>query len=104
MCFPEAPPMCATMAGRIETYTHSDSVTENKGACVIHVRCESDFGARTQRFKDFAKEAAKFCYGVSASCWDDVKDVFPHMEEERIDLEEELKEKISINDIFIMKL
>jgi hypothetical protein len=38
------------MPGRIEAYIHSDSVTPNKGGCLVEVQCQTDFAARTDAF------------------------------------------------------
>ena len=50
------------MAGRIEAYIHSDSTTESKGGVLLDVRCETDFGAKTDVFKDFCKKVAILFY------------------------------------------
>ena len=52
-------------AGRIEVYVHSDSATENKGACVLAVVAKSDFAARTEAFIGFARKAADRASGAS---------------------------------------
>ena len=106
MSFLQPTGMCATMAGRIETYVHSDTVTENKGGCMVLVTCQSDFGARTKEFKMFARKVAKMAYGAEAETWEDVIEVrtFPEMEKERQELESFLKEKVTVKEITILKI
>ena len=43
--------MKSVRPGRVEVYVHSDNCTENKGAAIVTVLCESDFAARTNVFK-----------------------------------------------------
>lgn len=106
MSFLQATGMCATMAGRIETYVHSDAITENKGGCMVRVSCETDFGARTEAFKEFAKRVAQLAYGAGAETWEDVIEVrtFPEMELARKDLEKKLKERVTVEEIVILKI
>ncbi len=51
--------------GRIETYLHSDNVTENKGGAIVCVSCSSDFAARTDQFIGYVKRVAKMAYAAS---------------------------------------
>jgi len=106
MSFLQAPPMCATMAGRIETYVHSDSTTANKGGCIVRVTCGTDFGARTKEFVQFAKRVAQLSYGADAETWEDVVEVrcFPELERERQQLQEFLKERVTVQEIVILKI
>jgi hypothetical protein len=90
--------------GRVETYTHSDGTTENKGVCVVRIDCQSEFGAKVEAFKAFCKHAAMLCYGAQSEIWADVIVMFPELEQERLDLEEVLKEKITIKRIVIVTL
>lgn len=92
------------MAGRIEVYVHSDTVTENKGGCIVKVTCETDFGARTDKFKAFAKKCAQYCYGAGSEDWAKVTDsrTFPELELLRKDLEKELGEKVTVQDITLL--
>ena len=104
MSFLQPTGMCATMAGRIEVYVHSDAVTENKGACIVRVACETDFGARTDGFKAFAKKVAQFAYGAGAETWDDVIETraFPSLEGERRKLESDIGERVTVEEIVIL--
>jgi len=125
--------------GRIETYLHSDNVTENKGGAIVCVSCSSDFAARTDQFIGYVKRVAKMAYAASFD--EDVpakttietvvlnadntgaavvpmsdqeytvfvlrsfiEEKFPEMKDERELIEQELKEKITIEDIKIIKL
>ena len=104
MSFLQPTGMCATMAGRIEVYVHSDAVTENKGGCIVRVTCETDFGARTEGFKAFARKVAQFAYGAQAETWEEIIETrtFPALEGERRQLEEELKERVTVEEIVIL--
>ena len=125
--------------GRVETYIHKDDVTENKGAAIVCVTCDSDFAAKTEEFIEFSKEVAKMAYG--ASFMNDVpegirtevnavgdhevtvvdmsdgykfsqvlanhafiEETFPEFEKKRLELEEKLKELISVEEIKVIKL
>ena len=57
------------MAGRIEAYIHSDSVTPNKGGCLVEVQCQTDFAARTDVFIAFAGKVARLMFGYGANQW-----------------------------------
>jgi translation elongation factor EF-Ts len=90
--------------GRVETYTHSDGTTQNKGCCIIRIDCQSEFGAKVEAFKAFCKHAAMLCYGAQSEIWADVIAMFPDLEQERLKLEEVMKEKITIKRIVIVTL
>lgn len=92
------------MAGRIESYLHSDNTTKNKGGALVEVICQTDFGAKTEEFIQFCKKAAKFAYGAQKGTWSGVTEVFPELEEERAVLAKELKETIAIRKIEILNL
>ena len=101
------------MAGRIETYVHSDSTTEGKGAVIIKITTESDFAARTDEFKLFAKEAAMMSYGAlghmrrflaGQDIWEMIVAKFPALEEQRRALERELGETVKIAEVAILRL
>lgn len=51
--------------GRIESYLHSDDVTENKGGAIVCVTIKSDFAARTKEFIGYTKRVAKMAYAAS---------------------------------------
>lgn len=104
MSFLQRQPACPPEAGRIEIYVHSDSVTENKGGCMVRVRCETDFAARTQQFKDFAGRCAKLCYGAGSEDWKVVTDsrTFPELERERKELEQALGEDVTVSQIVLL--
>lgn len=92
------------MVGRIETYTHSDSITQNKGAAIVKVECDTDFAARTGDVIAFAKLTASRAYAASADVWQDVVNMFPEMETDRKNLAALLKEKIEVSEIVVLKL
>lgn len=89
--------------GRVETYVHSDEVTENKGACIVSVRCQSEAAARTAEFKKFCEKAAMRHY-AAAVVGVPVDEVFPEMAEDKADLEKALKEQIVITGVTVMQL
>ena len=102
------------MNGRIEVYMHSDSVTEHKGAAFVRVLTDTDFAARTDEFKTFASDCAKYAYGAlldvdcaylsGPSVWKQIVEKFPHLDEQRKLLERELRERISVTEVAILKL
>ena len=100
------------MAGRIETYTHSDSTTENKGAIIVKVTTTTDFAARTDVFKAFARRVAMLAYGAlrmrkyiaAADVWPMVIEKFPELETERQQVERELREPVTVSDVALLRL
>jgi len=101
------------MAGRIETYVHSDSTTENKGALIMKIATDTDFAARTDQFKAFAKQTAMMSYGAlghmrrfvaGPEIWDMIVAKFPELEDQRKTLERELGEKVRIAEMAILRL
>jgi len=89
--------------GRVEVYVHSDEVTENKGACIVRVVCQSEAASRTEQFREFAKRAAYLCYAASHTDMD-VFELFPEFAEQRLELMKELKEEIHIEDAQVVRL
>ena len=92
------------MVGRIETYIHSDSITPNKGGVLLCVKCDTDFAARTPEFIEFAQLAARRAYASGATQWSEAAELFPDVEEHREALSRKLREKVSVEDIRILKL
>lgn len=105
------------IAGRIETYVHSDSYTENKGGCIIKVICKSDAAANTDEFKEFCKFVAPLCYAHGANIKEGENlhfypigerlgmfDEFPQIPQFLSKLEAKLKEKIEITEVRILRL
>ncbi len=94
------------MPGRIETYIHSDSVTQNKGGCLIEVSCQTDFAAREPEFVKFCKDLARWCYGLNIEKWQDIA-VVPMdtgLPERKRALEELLGEKVDLVRVARMEL
>jgi translation elongation factor EF-Ts len=94
-------------AGRIETYTHSDKSTANKGVAVVGVYCQTDFAAKTPEFIAFCKELAKFAYASEEyPSWYEICDTFPSILRQHYELEKLLKETVTISDdqIHVVKL
>jgi translation elongation factor EF-Ts len=92
------------MNGRIEYYIHSDSITKAKGGSLVKVLSDTESGARTQEFQDFCKLVASRAYAAQASDWAGVRDVFPDLEDQRLQLSKLLKEKVDIESIAILAL
>ncbi len=82
------------MPGRVEVYIHSDSATENKGACIVEFRCATDFCAKTQEFKDFCKKAVKYIYAFGN--WREAVLNMPELEVELNELSKSLGENIIV--------
>jgi translation elongation factor EF-Ts len=98
------------MAGRIESYIHSDDVTENKGGCMVEVSCGTDKTARSEEFKEFVREVAKKGYAVSGATnayvitFSQIAELFPEVFKMKVKLEKNLKESITVLDAVILKL
>jgi translation elongation factor EF-Ts len=92
------------MVGRIESYLHSDKSTPNKGGAMVKVLSDTDFGAKTPEFIEFSQLVAKRSFAAQAESWDEVKNAFPEVEDERILLEKALREKIVVDKILILVL
>lgn len=100
------------MPGRIETYVHSDSTTQNKGGALVDLACQTDFAAKTPEFVAFAKKVARMAYAASANTtqvsevatirWDDIVNLFPEMETERAALSKEVKEEIVLVNAVVL--
>jgi len=78
------------------------------------VLTDTDFAARTDGFKAFARDCAKYAYGAlldvdcayltGPSVWKQIAEKFPHLDDQRKLLERELKEAIRITEVAILKL
>ena len=92
------------MTGRIESYLHSDMTTPNKGGAMVRVESDTDFGSRTDAFVAFARGVAKRAYAAQAGDWKDVVALFPEMETQRLTLQTELREKVTVSEITILNV
>jgi elongation factor Ts len=106
------------LAGRIESYIHSDSITANKGGVLVRVTSQTDFAARTDEFIAFAQKVARLAYAFGAGepesaeglTWDELihlagrANMGESLEQERADLAAKLKEKITIEEIVVLLL
>jgi translation elongation factor EF-Ts len=90
--------------GRVEVYLHSDITTQNKGGCLVKVNCASEPGSRTDEFKAFCKQTAMLCYGAGCRSWKKTIEIFPALEENRLALQNVLKEPIKITKIATVTL
>jgi len=94
------------MPGRIETYIHSDAITQNKGGCLIEVSCQTDFAAKEPEFVKFCKDLARWCYGFSIEKWEDIA-VIPMdtgLPERKRSLEDLLGEEVKLIRVARMEL
>lgn len=92
------------MAGRIESYLHSDKSVPHKGGTMVAVKSQTDFAARTDEFVAFAQKVAKMAFAAQAEDWDGVVEAFPDMETERAALSKELRETVSVDQILILTI
>jgi len=92
------------MNGRIESYIHSDSITPHKGGALVTVTCDTDFGAKTPEFVQFAKQTARWAYASQASDWSGICEAFPEAEVQRLDITKVLREKIIVRSVAVSML
>jgi translation elongation factor EF-Ts len=91
--------------GRIETYTHSDNVTKNKAVGIVKVTTQTDFSTKNDKFIDFCKKAAKFACGYQTTNVELILSDWPGgLQKEHLELQEELKEKIEIAEVHVMRI
>lgn len=103
--------------GRVGVYIHSDSVSPDKGACIVVIETTTDFAARTTAIKAFADRVARIAYGVTASLesnstyfrypkivYKKVVELMPEIEIQRLELESEYKEKIRLSQVKFVKV
>lgn len=104
--------------GRIESYVHSDRITENKAGVLVKVECDTDFAAKTDEFKAFSARVAKMACGFGApeviaddaSAWDDLVQRVGYLgdtdtlETQRLALSKELREDVVVRDIIYLSL
>lgn len=94
------------MPGRIETYVHSDNSTRNKAASMVLVKCQTDFGAKTDAFIDFARDVAKYACAFQTENFEglaavaDAADLAGRLKS----LEEDIKEKVTVEEIRVAKV
>ena len=92
------------MNGRIESYIHSDSITKNKGGALVKVTSDTDFAAKTESMQKFSLKVAKYAYAANSTVWAEIIELFPELEAERVSVAKELREKIEVVEISVMKL
>lgn len=99
-------------AGRVESYIHSDSITEHKGGVLFRVECKSDAAANTDEFKAFCRAVGPLVYawGVAqkperpgtigdGTVQTGIEEYFPDLIEVRKEVETALKEPVSITEV-----
>lgn len=91
-------------SGRIETYLHSDAITQHKGGAMVKVTCDTDFTARTSEFYLFCRKVAQMAYAADAKCWVEIEAAYPLMVEELAKIKATLKENIIVAEVKVMKL
>lgn len=89
--------------GRVEVYVHSDEVTQNKGACIVRIQCQSEAAARTEEFKEFCEKAAMRHYAADV-VGVEVDELFPELAEERKTLEKALREQVVVTGVQVLQL
>lgn len=92
------------MAGRIETYTHSDKSVPNKGGAMIRANCKTDFAARTDQFITFSREVAKMAFAFGANDWDTLVAAYPEIEDHRKEVADAIGERITVDQIVLMNV
>lgn len=92
------------MSGRIESYLHSDNVTQNKGGSLVEVCCQTDFAAKTHEFIEFTQKVAKMAYAFDAKDWQDLIEKYEMIAKTKETLEKFIKEKIIVTKIVIFNL
>lgn len=96
-------------AGRVESYIHSDSITEHKGGVIFLVTCKSDAAAKTDEFKAFCRAIGPLVYAwaVAESDMEEaggniqakIEEVFPDIAAVRKEVEKVLKESVAVSEI-----
>lgn len=88
-------------AYRIETYTHSDGMTENKAGAMVKVSAQTDFATRTDVFKELCRKVAKLACGFQT---EDLESIYRNtdLEDDVKRVSAELKEEIKIEAIVFM--
>lgn len=92
------------MAGRIESYLHSDMTTPNKGGALVEVTCQTDFAAKTDAFIQFAKTVAKMAYGFNADEWDQLAALYTPLVEQKAAVEKEIGEEVRVRRVVLLYL
>ena len=92
------------MAGRIESYIHSDSITANKGGSIVKILSQTDFASRTPQFADFAKMVAIMAFAADTEYYATVVDLFPNVEDTRRKLIISLGENVIVDEIRLLKI
>jgi translation elongation factor EF-Ts len=90
--------------GRVESYSHSDSITQNKGGSLVKVTCDSEAGSRTREFITFVKMVARYAYASSAQSWDSMKLVYPALEQDLLRICAVLNEHVAVDEVVVMKV
>ena len=93
-----------SMAGRIESYIHSDILTLNKGGSLVEVTCQTDFAARTEMFIAFAKKVARLTFAYQAGNWEQLIEHCPELAAEKEALREALGEEVGVRRAVVFNL
>jgi|APSaa5957512622_1039677.scaffolds.fasta_scaffold68701_3 hypothetical protein len=70
--------------------------------CAVSVVCKNRMSFREYFFQDFVKRVAQLAHGIKSDNWDDVKKMFPELEQERQLVEKVIDEDVKIDDIELM--
>lgn len=92
------------MPGRVSIYQHSDMTSKGKGACAVRIRTTTDFAANTDAVDAFGRRVAMMGYGVSGTTWAELSALVPDLETERVALERELRETVTVDGMMILTI
>lgn len=91
-------------AGRIISYSHSDKTSPNKAGAMVKVLSNTDFGSKTDEFLEFCNLLAKYAAGMQSTNFEELCITFPNLLEKKVEVEKVLKEKITVEQIYVMSL
>jgi len=72
---------------------------DENGRCLVAVKGQTCSAPKTREFKDFTKRVAELAHGIKSDSWDDVKKVFPELEQERQLVEKVVDENVKVDYI-----
>ena len=75
---------------------------DENGKCSVTVKGQTCNAPKTREFKDFTKRVAELAYGIKSDDWNNVKKVFPELEQERQIVEKVIKEDVKVDEIELM--
>ena len=88
------------MTGRIFSYLHHNQ----KAGSLVQVLTETDFSLQTESLKGFGEIAAMLACGYHADTYDELVKKHPSIESARLDVEEDIGEKVTVNCIKLLSI